>query len=125
MRHSSDDSIVVSPGANPHGVHGEPASVRNAYDRLVDKSEKGEAAPGRGTRGGGAGSRGPMVLVVPDEAAGLLSVRSLEGDLARWFVEHAVRYGRKAGVGVSASRETVDRLAGPGHNLRFILRATP
>lgn len=52
----------------------------------------------------------PMVLMVTDEAAGLLSERSREGDLARWFVEVAVRYGRKAGVGVSISRETVDRL---------------
>lgn len=72
----------------------------------------------------GQGARaGLMVLVVPDEAAGLLSDMSPEGELARWFVELAARYGRKAGVGVSVSRETMGRLTGPGHNLRLILGA--
>jgi hypothetical protein len=66
----------------------------------------------------------PMVLVLSDRAAGLLSERSPEGELARWFVENAARYGRKAGVRVSVGRETMDRLTGPGHNLRFILRAS-
>jgi len=45
----------------------------------------------------------PMVLVVPDEAAGLLGSDSAEGDLARWFVRHAARYGRKAGLRLSVS----------------------
>jgi hypothetical protein len=44
-----------------------------------------------------------MVLVVPDEAAGLLGSVSAEGDLARWFVRHAVQYGRKAGLDVRVS----------------------
>jgi hypothetical protein len=72
---------------------------------------------------GGLTEARPMALVISDEAAGLLSERSPEGDAARRFVEEAARYGRKAGVGVSVSRETMDRLTGPGHNLRLILRA--
>jgi hypothetical protein len=64
----------------------------------------------------------PMTLVISDGATRLLSEDSPEGDAARRFAAEAAMYGRKAGVSVRISRQTADRISGPGTAIRRELR---
>jgi hypothetical protein len=64
----------------------------------------------------------PMMLVISPEAIPLLSEDSWAGRAARRFVLAAAQYGRKAGVGVLISRETADRISGPGREVRDVLQ---
>jgi hypothetical protein len=64
----------------------------------------------------------PMTLVISPEAISLLSEDSWAGQAARRFALEAAQYGRKAGVGVLISRETADRISGPGREVRDVLQ---
>jgi hypothetical protein len=54
-----------------------------------------------------------MTLVISDEAALLLNEDTEEGREARALVDYVMKYGRHAGVGFQASRETANRFPHP------------